>query len=146
MAHALYGHLIDAQLKVMLKDKTIDGATSTIKFPRKPLSCSTCLQSNGIASKVVANDVEHRKTPYPGQTMCLDNVGPVMIHDELGETSTLVTSTSCLTDTPAVALLPPSSRTKPRPHASRTPPFAARTDTACNQEARSPWTWTSGRT
>ena len=35
------------------------------------------------------NDVEHRKTTYPGQTLCLDNMGPISITDEHGDTAPL---------------------------------------------------------
>ena len=37
----------------------------------------------------MVNDVKHRKTTYPGQSLCLDNMGPITIPDENGETSAL---------------------------------------------------------
>ena len=97
--HERLGHPNDEYMKIMLKNKSITGAPSKIIFPPEPISCTTCLKANGIASRVVANDVEHRKTTCAGQSLCFGNMGPISIPDESGEVSQLHYLTSCRTDT-----------------------------------------------
>ena len=130
----------------MLKDKMITGAPGKIKFPPKQLPCKVCLEANGIASKVVVNDVEHRKTTYPGQSLCLDNMGPITITDENGETSALrylnVVSdrhTGCFIGTTLVETKAQTAREQDT--------VIRRTHRHCLKSGGThTWTWTSGRT
>jgi hypothetical protein len=77
LMHELYGHPHDAELKQMLQHKVVKGAPINIRFPPTPLPCATCLQVNTIASQVPPSTATHRKAEYPGQVLCLDNMGPI---------------------------------------------------------------------
>jgi hypothetical protein len=77
LLHEMYGHPCDAELKKMLQHKVVKGAPIDIKFQATSLPCAACLQVNTIASQVPSLTVTHRKAEYPGQVLCLDNMGPI---------------------------------------------------------------------
>jgi hypothetical protein len=57
--------------------KVVKGAPINVKFPLTPLPCAACLQVNTIASQVPQSTATPRKAEYPGQVLCLDNLGPI---------------------------------------------------------------------
>ncbi len=62
----------------MLQHKVVKDAPINIKLPPTQLPCAAYLQVNTIASRVSALPAEHhRKAAYPGQVLCLDNMGPI---------------------------------------------------------------------